>query len=266
MMLPHVLWDAGWQERRRHFAAAELLSQGGGRHGDRRHLEKDDRPCRRIRQALAASQVHQPLDRVGQFPQRNPFPLGGGDVGEVKEFGPTVPSRKVSQLVAAHDQDQRRLRSQPIAQDPQRVYSVTGAGSRGFELINLPLAVLSARQRQGSDRDLDHCQPVRSGRLHLGRAGLLPGIAGGHDDHLVDVEGFCRCLAERKVTDVDRIETAAENAYATPPFSMSCPGALLRGADDAPLGFVVPFHTHCRGTRKSLTRRASGVPGSACHW
>ena len=76
-------------------------------------------------------------------------------------------------------------------------------------------------------------------------ASLLPGMAAGHQQQLVEPQGGDRGLAQCQMADVDRVEAAAEQADA---------------------GAQVPAHSQSRAGRKSVNRRASGVPGSGWYW
>ena len=147
-------------------------------------------------------------------------------------------------LVLAHDQEQLGLRLLGL----QLAQGVDGVGGARPP----QLAVVDDGARHVGEGDAGHRQAV------LGRAErlrLVPGLPGGKDAQLIELQLLDGGPRQRHMGDVGRIERAAEHAQARPGLHVVPAGAGAAPVKPSPSG---------PGT--SCTARPRGEPGAVWRW
>ena len=156
----------------------------------------------------------------------------GANYSQPGDFIDAVPARQAAPLVVADQQVQvgTRLLGGDFVQG---VHGVARACAADFAVVHLHL-------RQAGKRQPRHGQAVGS----IGqRSRAVPGLPGGQDPYFVELHGLDGRLNKRHMRPVRRVERPAKHAD------------VARGA-----------HTQSRGTRKWLSRRASGEPAGSWRW
>jgi hypothetical protein len=198
--------------------------------GHEGHLQSPDARLQRVRNGWKRLKTGRPFI-PGTHGNITPC---GADYSDAPDFRDLVPRWQGLALVVSDQQVQLCQRKLAL-QFMQGVYRVAGTRAKDFPLVHHHLWQMPKGQPC-------HGQSV----LGIGqRVGLVPGITGGHHTDLVKLQLVNGGLNQRHVGQVGRIK---------------CP------AKDTQSGEWGKAQTQFLGTRKWLSRRASGEPASSLRW
>lgn len=128
--------------------------------------------------------------------------MNDDDMTQLKQFVPAMPGRQRGKCVGAQQQNQRAIRPKFVAQTLQRRHCETGA-------IGFHLRVVGDEARVAGDGKTNHRQAVPGGNE---RAFAVGRLTGREETNLRERKGLGGLLGESQMTEMNRVEGAAENA------------------------------------------------------